>query len=184
MRYVKLILYFFFLAVILRFTVFLATDYQTFPGRNSMPFAMWTIDMVDLFIHEAGHLVFRLFGQVLYFMGGSLFQIILPVVTAIVFGRNNFRSLMFTLYWIGQSMVNVSIYIGDAPYQRLPLISLHALHDWHWLMVEMNWMDDIEMMASVVNVLGILVCATGIFIGLYFVGTDGYNLFIKYKEKQ
>jgi len=45
-------------------------------------------------------------------------------------------------------------------------------------------MDDIEMMASVVNVLGILVCATGIFIGLYFVGTDGYNLFIKYKEKQ
>jgi hypothetical protein len=179
MQYIKLILYFFFLVVLTYFTVFLATDYQTFPGRNHMPFAMWTIDMIDLFIHEAGHLVFRLFGQVLYFMGGSLFQIIIPVVTAVVFGRSNFRSLMFTLYWIGQSMVNVSVYIGDAPYQQLHLISRHALHDWHWLMVELNLMDDIETIASVVNVLGILTCVVGIGVGLFFVGCNSYSLFIK-----
>lgn len=177
MRYTKLILYFLFLAVIMYFTVFLATDYQTFPGRNHMPFALWTIDTIDLFIHESGHLVFRLFGQVLYFMGGSLFQIILPIVTAVVFGRNNLRSLMFTLYWIGQSMVNVSIYIGDAPYQQLHLLSRHALHDWHWLMVELNLMDNIETIASVVNVLGILTCIVGIGVGLFFTGKDGHELF-------
>jgi hypothetical protein len=177
MRYAKLVLYFFFLAVIIHFTIYLATDYQTFPGRNHTPFAMWTIDTIDLFIHEAGHLVFRLFGQVLYFMGGSLFQVIIPIVTAVVFGRNNLRSLMFTLYWIGQSMANVSIYIGDAPYQQLHLLSRHALHDWHWLMVELNLMDDIETIASVVNVIGILTCVAGIGVGLFFIGMDGYRLF-------
>lgn len=142
-----------------------------------MPFTMWTIDTIDLFIHEAGHLVFRIFGQVLYFMGGSLFQIIIPVVTAVVFGRNNLRSLMFTLYWTGQSMVNVSIYIGDAPYQQLQLLSRHASDDWHWLMVELNLMDDIEAIASVVNVLGIFTCVVGIGVGMFFIGMDGYRLF-------
>jgi hypothetical protein len=75
------------------------------------------------------------------------------------------------------------VYIADAPYQQLHLISRHALHDWHWLMVEMNWMDEIGTIAFVVNVLGILICVAGICAGIYFVGMDGYRLFTEKETK-
>ena len=123
MQYFKFGLYLLCLTFIIYFTVFLAIDYQTFVGRNHMPFALWIIDTIDLFIHEAGHAVFSIFGRVLYFLGGSLFQVIIPITAAVVFARNNRRSLLFTLYWTGHSLVNVSVYIADAPYQRLQLIS-------------------------------------------------------------
>jgi hypothetical protein len=167
MRIFKIILYAFCIAVIARFTYYLAVDYQTFPGRAQMPFVLWTIDTIDLFIHEAGHLVFRMFGQVIYFMGGSIFQILIPIATVIVFGKSDFHSLLFTLYWTGQSAINVSIYIGDAPYQRLHLISNHVLHDWHWIFLRLDMMEDAETIASIVNVFGILLCIAGIGMGIY-----------------
>jgi hypothetical protein len=169
---------------IIYFTITLATDYQTFGGRAHMPFAMWTIDTIDLFIHEAGHLIFRIFGQMIYFMGGSMFQVILPIVTAVVFARTSLHSLMFTLYWIGQSMVNVSIYIGDAPDQKLPLISHAVLHDWHWILGHADMMDSAGDIASVVNILGIICCCAGIGLGLWFTGYDGYRFFIKDRNSQ
>jgi hypothetical protein len=173
MRTFKVILYACLIAVLAHFTYYLATDYQTFPGRaHNMPFVVWTIDTIDLFIHEAGHLVFRIFGRLLYFMGGSLFQIILPAAAVVVFGKNNLHLLPFTLYWMGQSTVNVSIYIGDAPYQHLQLISRHLLHDWHWIFQNLDMMEDAETVASCVNILGLILCCAGIGIGIWLVIQD------------
>ncbi|MFI5252411.1 MAG: hypothetical protein ACHQQQ_08280 [Bacteroidota bacterium] len=148
-------------------TYFVATDYQTMIGRQHNPFFIMAMDMVDLFIHEAGHFFFSFFGQVIYFMGGSLFQIILPIITLVVFARSGIRSMSFTLFWIGESMVNVSIYIADAQWKRLPLISRHATHDWNWLCVHLNLLDDAETIASVVNIIGIITCAGAIGVGIY-----------------
>lgn len=36
-------------------------------------------DYVNLAIHEGGHLLFRPFGDLLYFLGGSLTQVLLPL---------------------------------------------------------------------------------------------------------
>ena len=177
MQYIKLGLYTLSIIVLVYCTVFLSADYQTLAGRNHMPFIIWAIDTINLFIHEAGHLIFKIFGKTIYFMGGSLFQVILPAVTAFVFARTNLRSLLFTLYWTGQNMVNVSIYIADAPFQRLHLISGGAIHDWHWIMINCNLMDDIDTIASIINGLGILTCIAGIGLGLFFFVYDGYKLF-------
>jgi hypothetical protein len=177
MNYIKSTLYLICIFFIIYFTVFLTIDYQTFPGRHRMPFIIWTIDTIDLFIHEAGHFVFKIFGQIIGFMGGSLLQVIIPIAATIVFARTNLHSLIFTLYWTGQSLVNVSVYIGDAPFQQLRLISHFAIHDWHWLMIHYNLVDDIETIASVVNVIGILTCVAGICAGLYFMGNDVRHLF-------
>jgi hypothetical protein len=38
------------------------------------------LDMVDLPIHETGHLLFRPFGEFMMVAGGSLFQEIVPAV--------------------------------------------------------------------------------------------------------
>jgi hypothetical protein len=40
------------------------------------------IDGLNLVIHEAGHVVFRPFGEFLMIAGGSLFQVIVPVTFA------------------------------------------------------------------------------------------------------
>jgi hypothetical protein len=103
------------------------------------------------------------------FLGGSLFQVIIPITAVIVFGRSNLRSLPFTMYWTGQSTVNVSIYIGDAPYQRLHLISRYATHDWRWLMNNMGIMEYAEDIARTVNILGLIICVIGIGLGFYFI---------------
>ena len=155
------------------YSLYLATDYLTPHGRHDMPTLIWIIDTVDLFIHEGGHGIFRFFGQFLYFLGGSLIQFIIPVTTIIVFLRTSGpRSLMATLFWLGENMLNVSVYIEDAPKQQLTLISRHALHDWRWLCNSMGIMDWSGELAEAVAIFGTLTLLGAIGVTLYFIVYD------------
>ena len=167
-----LIVYCILIVCLCYFTYSLATSYQRNETRSQVSFVIWVIDTIDLFIHETGHLVFSIFGRFIYFLGGSLFQIIIPVATVLVFARSSLRLIPFTLYWAGQSIVNVSIYIGDAPYQRLHLVSRHAIHDWQWLLNNIGTMEYAENIALIVNIIGLTTCCIGIGIGLYFATHD------------
>ena len=154
-------------------SLYLATDYQTPHGRHDMPFLVWIIDTIDLFIHEGGHGIFRFFGQFMYVLGGSLIQFIIPIATIIVFLRTSGRrSLMATLYWLGQNMINVSIYIADAPKQQLTLISRHAIHDWRWLCGYMGIMDSAGDLAAVVAFLGTISLLGAIGVTVYYIVYD------------
>jgi len=159
------------------FTFFLATGYREHQTRYQASFVIWVIDTIDLFIHETGHLVFSIFGKFVGILGGSLFQVIIPSAAVAVFARSTLRSLPFTLYWTGQSMVNVSIYIGDAPFQRLHLISRTAIHDWRWLLGYTGLMEYSGDIAGIVNVLGLLACCTGVGVGMYFIIHDFIQFF-------
>src|ERR1043165_10081210 len=68
------------------------------------------IDGVNLVIHEAGHVVFRPFGEFLAIAGGSLFQVIVPAVFAVYFylNRKPYSSAL-VLFWTGESLLNVSV---------------------------------------------------------------------------
>jgi hypothetical protein len=161
------------LFVLAHYSWYLAGDYQTPHGRHDMPFVIWVIDTIDLFIHEGGHGVFKIFGQFLYFLGGSLMQVILPVAAIIVFLRTSgLRSLIGTLYWLGHNMINVSIYIADAPKQQLTLISRHAMHDWRWLCGYMGIMDSSGDLAAVVSFLGTLSLVGAVGVTVYFIVQD------------
>jgi hypothetical protein len=71
----------------------------------------------------------------------------------------------------------VSIYIGDAPYQRLHLISRHAIHDWHWLLNNTGTMEYAKDIAMIVNITGLLTCCIGICVGFYFITHDSIRMF-------
>lgn len=150
----------------------MSIDYQTFYGRAHMPFILWTIDTVDLFIHEGGHFFFWFFGRMIYFMGGSLMQIVLPLLTIYVLLKTSLRSLIGTLYWLGHNMINVSVYIGDAPYKRLRLISDSAIHDWNWIFTHAGMMDSAGAISTIVLVLGIMSCCGAIITAIYFLVAD------------
>src|SRR5688572_15920172 len=73
------------------------------------------LDIVDLPIHESGHLLFRLFGEFMSIAGGSLFQVIVPAVFVGYFvWHEKYYSAAIVLFWVGQSILNVFVYANDA----------------------------------------------------------------------
>ncbi len=111
---------------------FLAFEYYPAdPLGFTPPFVLWVIDTINLFIHEAGHLIFRLFGQTVSILGGSLMQCMIPLALVIVTWREKPHQAGLPLFWLGENLVNVSVYIADAPYRNLKLIKDGLIHDWH-----------------------------------------------------
>lgn len=101
------------------------------------------LDNIDLVIHEAGHFFFSLFGRFIYTLGGTLMQIILPLIIASYFFRNNYRTgVQFGLLWLGQNFINISVYAADAQARKLPLLGGNkAYHDWHYLLGELGILE-------------------------------------------
>jgi hypothetical protein len=97
------------------------------------------LDDVNLAVHEAGHVLFAIFGDIPGVLGGSLFQVMIPAIFAGYFFRSGQRfSGAMTLAWVAQSMVNVAVYIRDARAQDLPLLGgENSIHDWWYLLI--NW---------------------------------------------
>jgi hypothetical protein len=100
---------------------------------------------INLPFHEFGHVFFRPFGQFMTILGGSLFQILLPLLLGLVFllqQRNPFAASIM-LWWCGQSFIDISPYIADATYRGLPLVMGmgEESHDWGNLLTMLNWLD-------------------------------------------
>lgn len=105
-------------------------------------------------------------------MGGSLMQVVLPSLAVYVFLKSGFRTLIGTLYWLGHNLINVSIYIGDAPFRRLPLISDSAIHDWNWILGHAGMMASAGSISGIVFVLGIIACCGALGTAVYFLIRD------------
>jgi hypothetical protein len=91
-------------------------------------------------IHEAGHVLFMPFGEFMTILGGSLFQLLLPMGIAIAFivkQRDNFGAAI-GLWWTSVSLVDLSPYIYDALHPQLILLGGHTgedgPHDWIYLL--------------------------------------------------
>jgi hypothetical protein len=146
---------------------FLATAYDpSDPAGFNPPFLLFVVDWINLFIHEAGHFIFRIFGQWMHMIGGSVFQVLVPLALAVVSFRQGPAHAALPLFWAGESFVNVSVYIADAPYKQLKLIATGLIHDWNWLLS-----DNLEAagpLSSAVFGLGILLCFLSIVAGTWF----------------
>jgi hypothetical protein len=101
------------------------------------------IDNADLVIHEAGHFFFMFFGKFIYTLGGTLMQIILPSIIAWYFFRNIYRTgVQVSLLWLGQNLINISVYAADAQAMKLPLLGgNHVYHDWHYILGYLNILE-------------------------------------------
>lgn len=90
--------------------------------------------LVDLGVHELGHLLTYVFPDVVTAVAGSVFQVAVPWALAGYFlaVRRDVLGGALCLAWAGTSAHNTSIYIADAPYEALPLIG--GSHDWAFLL--------------------------------------------------
>jgi len=113
------------------------------------PYAVWLVfayhyhflDGVNLAFHEAGHVFLGFAGQTLHFLGGTIGQLVFPVALTVRFRRRGeaFESAVCRL-WLGESLMNVAVYLGDAKAQALPLVGGH-IHDWGWLLARAGLLE-------------------------------------------
>jgi hypothetical protein len=132
------------------------------------------IDTVNLIFHEAGHTLFILFGQFIHILMGSGFQVLLPLAIALYFFYTRQRlSGAACLMWAGQSLVNVSIYAGDAIAMQLPLLGGDSvIHDWNYLLSTLGILRYTPEVALTLYTLGVLTLSLGIVLSFLFAWTD------------
>jgi len=122
------------------------------------------IDGTNLIIHEAGHVVFSPFGDFLRIAGGSLFQVLVPVVfVGYFFSQRQPYSACLALFWVGESLLNVSVYAGDAVAMSLPLLGgSEMIHDWHYLLSRLGALNATPQVAGTIRALGTLAIVAAI----------------------
>ncbi|MBI5530830.1 MAG: hypothetical protein HY918_05060 [Candidatus Doudnabacteria bacterium] len=135
------------------------------------PTAWHFIDNVNLIFHEAGHWIFSLFGIFMEVLGGSLNQVLIPLLIAGYFLKNKqLVSACVVLMWSGQSLINVSVYAGDALKMQLPLLGGDAsVHDWNWLLIYTGQLRHAAGISQSINALGWLLLLLGLLFGIYFI---------------
>jgi hypothetical protein len=132
------------------------------------------LDIVDLPIHETGHLLFRPFGEFMMVAGGSLFQLIVPAVFVgyFVWYKKPY-SASIVLLWVGQSLINVYIYAADAVVQQLVLTSgmtgsEGSFHDWNYMLTTLGLLKSTPVVAGIIRLLGTLVIVAAIAGSVYY----------------
>jgi hypothetical protein len=99
------------------------------------------IDNLDLIIHEAGHFFFSPFGTFIHALGGTLMQVIIPLIFLLYFFKNGSKfGMQVSLVFLGQNFINISVYAADASVRRLPLLG-NGKHDWHYILSELNILE-------------------------------------------
>ena len=106
----------------------------------------WFLHNLNLPIHEAGHVVFGIFGnELLTSMGGSILQVLMPLVLcgSLWLGQRDLIGGAAALWWAFENVVGVAHYAADAWHMVLPLIGGGTGrevggHDWNFILDELG----------------------------------------------
>jgi len=128
------------------------------------------LDYVNLVFHEAGHVFFAFFGEFLGILGGSILQVLIP---AIVVGHFVWQGHMYSaaiaLFWVGQSLFNVSVYVRDARARVLPLLGDDiSAHDWYNILGRLGLLRWDQAIGNLIYLLGLAFVVASVIGALYF----------------
>ena len=104
------------------------------------------LHLTVILFHEAGHILFMPFGEALRIAGGTLGQLLMPIVCAVALHRrgDNFGAAI-CLAWMGMSLMDASVYAYDAADPLLPLIGggtgSDSFHDFVFLFERSGQLD-------------------------------------------
>ena len=121
------------------------------------------LHLINLPFHEAGHLLFMPFGRFMMFLGGTLGQILMPVIclaTFLIKTRDPFGASV-ALWWTAENFMDVAPYINDA--RALNLMLLGGVtgketdgHDWENILSMLGWLQYDHRIAQLSYNLGIV----------------------------
>lgn len=113
------------------------------------------LHLINLPFHEAGHLLFMPFGRFMTILGGSLGQILMPLVCLATFvfkTRDPFGGSV-ALWWTAENFMDVAPYINDARAMDLMLLGGVTgkevdAHDWNNLLATLGWLQQDHRLAQ------------------------------------
>ena len=127
----------------------------------------WVVDFlhsINLLVHEAGHVVFRIFGnRVIISLGGSLFQCIVPLIFffALWIKPRDLFGASIALWWAFENVMDVVPYVADALPMKLHLIngvtgaeSPYGAHDWNYVLGETGHLVHYLQIAHTLSIIG------------------------------
>ena len=142
-------------ALLLPVCVYFAVVPYGQPGGLGLPWFL--VHSLNLLPHEAGHFVFRFFGETLMIAGGSILQLVFPCLWAwIAFASDSRLGVQVSLVWLGQNWIDVAAYAADAQARAMPLLGGLGpeAHDWYNLLSRAGWLDQTPLVAG-----GLFACA-------------------------
>lgn len=114
-----------------------------------------------LVIHEFGHVLFRPFGEFMTLLGGSLFQVALPLAFGAIFlarNRDPFAAAVM-LWWAAVSVLDVAPYIYDAFRPQHVLLTGRTgdegAHDWIDVLADLGLLNQARPIGRGAQVLAI-----------------------------
>lgn len=139
------------------------------------PFHYVFLRDVILATHEAGHVIFMPFGEYVMVLGGSLFQVLLPIVfVAYFWRRGDYYATSIIALWVAFALTDAAVYIGDARSRQLPLLGGDpAGHDWTFLLVQIGLLEQDRAIARTVRGIGLMVYWAAVGGALYFAWRRG-----------
>ena len=129
----------------------------------------YILSMANLVFHEAGHIILIPLGEFMSILGGSLFQVLMPLVFLAAFLKkpDPFAAAVM-MWWTGQNLIDLAPYIADARAQRLILLGgvtgrdQPGYHDWNNLLTRLDWLPYDQTLAGLAAGLGSLLIVTAL----------------------
>ena len=129
------------------------------------------LHLVNLPFHEAGHVLFRPFGRFVTTLGGTLGQLLVPLLclgTLLLKTRDPFGAAV-CFWWFGENFLDIAPYINDARAGALPLVggnfghsSPYGFHDWEYLLTETGLLRYDHLLARIAQGTGAVLMAAAL----------------------
>ena len=115
------------------------------------------LDYVNLPFHEFGHLFFGIFGETIGIWGGTLMQLAIPSGILVNFLlRKEIGGTALSAFWVGENLLNIAVYVGDAKKMELPLVG-GGEHDWNIILMDLDMLKYDTTIAGIVRTFGWLI---------------------------
>jgi hypothetical protein len=139
--------------------------------QSETSFLLNTMHAVNLVFHEAGHLLLGFLGEFITVLGGTMLQLIVPIVFTVYFilWRQDSFAASATFWWFGENFIDIAPYIYDAPDLNLILLGGHTgkegPHDWEYILSTLGLLEHGHAVAWIIWGIGCLImllaCAWG-----------------------
>lgn len=126
---------------------------------------------ITLVFHEMGHLVFAACGQTLMLLGGSIFQLVIPLLAALYLWlrQRDYFGAAVGGAWLSYAGWEMATYIADANKERLALVGFsdNPMHDWTTLLTSWRLLNHCDTIASLVRFGSFLTWGLSMALGLW-----------------
>jgi len=135
------------------------------------------IDFVNLMIHEGGHFFFSWFGRTIMILGGTLGELIVPLLCWSYFWwKRETTAVAFCAFWFFENFLYIGTYMADARVSALPLVGGEE-SDWTLLFTQWDILIHDQQIGHAMRALG--------WVGmLSAVGWFAYRVFWRSPERQ